>query len=211
MTILCVPGITAHLHVAATHHEATLSTVASVVLLVVFVLSIPSAMSHQAPALDEESDGAAWPVPLVLGGLIGSSVAAAFVSDWFVTALTPALSALHMSEAFAGLVVVAIAGNAVENVVGVQLAAKNKPDYALAVILRSPIVIAFALLPLLVLVSPALGGARLTLVLPPELLVVLIISAVITAVVVFDGESTWLEGSCLIGLYVVVAAAFWWG
>ena len=215
VTILCVPGITAHLHVAATHHEATLSTVASVVLLVVFVLSIPSAMSHQAPALEEKSDdeigGTAWPLPLVLGGLIGSSVAAALVSDWFVTALTPALSALHMSEAFAGLVVVAIAGNAVENVVGVQLAAKNKPDYALAVILRSPIVIAFALLPLLVLISPVLGGARLTLVLPPELLVVLIISAVITAVVVFDGESTWLEGSCLIGLYVVIAAAFWWG
>ena len=211
VTILCVPGITAHLQVAAAHHEATLSTVASVVLLVVFVLSIPSAMSHNAPAVTEEIGGTAWPLSLVLGALIGSSVAAALVSDWFVTALTPALSALHMSEAFAGLVVVAIAGNAVENVVGVQLAAKNKPDYALAVILRSPIVIAFALLPLLVLVSPVLGGARLTLVLPPELLVVLIISAVITAVVVFDGESTWLEGSCLIGLYAVIAAAFWWG
>ena len=127
-----------------------------------------------------------------------SSVAAAFVSDWFVTALTPALSVLHMSQAFAGLVVVAIAGNAVENVVGVQLAAKNKPDYAVEVILRSPVVIAFALMPLLVLVSPLLGGARLTLVLPSELLAVLVSSAVITAVVVFDGESTWLEGLMLI-------------
>ena len=38
------------------------------------------------------------------------------------------MGALGMSEAFAGLVVVAIAGNAVENVVGVQLALRNKPD-----------------------------------------------------------------------------------
>ena len=57
--------------------------------------------------------------------LLGSSVAAAFVSDWFVAALTPALSALHISQAFAGLVVVAIAGNAVENVVGIKLAAQQ--------------------------------------------------------------------------------------
>ena len=33
-----------------------------------------------------------------------------------------AIDTLHMSQDFAGLVIVAIAGNAVENVVGVQLA-----------------------------------------------------------------------------------------
>ena len=59
---------------------------------------------------------------LVLGG---AAVAAAFTSDWFVPALKPATTTLGMSEEFAGLVVVAIAGNAVENVVGVQLAARR--------------------------------------------------------------------------------------
>ncbi len=211
VAILAVPGISAHLHVAVARHEAALSTIASVVLLGVFVLSVPAALKSKQVSPTAEIDGPQWPIPLVLGALLASSVAAAFVSDWFVTALTPALSTLHMSQAFAGLVVVAIAGNAVENVVGVQLAAKNKPDYALSVILQSPVQIALALMPVLVLVSPLLGGTRLTLVLPPLLLVVMISSAVITAVVVFDGESTWLEGSCLIGLYAVIAAAFWWG
>ena len=211
VAILSVPGITAHLHVAVTKHETTLSSVASVVLLIIFVLSIPAALKDHLPFPTEEIGGAKWPLQLVLGVLLASSIAAAFVSDWFVAALTPALPVLHMSQAFAGLVVVAIAGNAVENVVGIQLAAKNKADYALAVILRSPVMIAFALMPVLVLVSPLLGGARLTLVLPPELLAVLVSSAVITAVVVFDGESTWLEGSCLVGLYVVIATSFWWG
>ncbi len=211
VAILAVPGISAHLHVAVARHERTLSTVASVVLLAVFALSIPAAVRSREPSPTAEIDGPQWPLPLVLGVLLASSVAAAFVSDWFVTALTPALSALHMSQAFAGLVIVAIAGNAVENVVGVQLAARNKPDYALSVILQSPVQIALALMPALVLISPVLGSTRFTLVLPPLLLVVLVSSAVITAVVVFDGESTWLEGSCLIGLYAVIAAAFWWG
>ena len=56
-----------------------------------------------------------------------AGVGAAFVSDWFVTALQPAMATLRISEAFAGLVIVAIAGNAVENVVGIQLAARTSP------------------------------------------------------------------------------------
>jgi Ca2+:H+ antiporter len=116
-----------------------------------------------------------------------------------------------MSEAFAGLVVVAIAGNAVENVVGVQLAARNRSDYAISVILQSPVQIALVLIPALVLLSGVIGGAQLTLVLSPLLGVVLALTTLITAFVVLDGESTWLEGACLVGLYVVIAASFWWG
>ena len=51
---------------------------------------------------------------------------AAFVSDWFVSALTPTIDRLHISQAFAGIVIVAIAGNAVENVAGIMLAAKGQ-------------------------------------------------------------------------------------
>ena len=144
VAILSVPGISAHLHVAVAKHETALSTAASVVLLIIFVLSIPATVKDHLPSPTTEIGGPRWPLGLVLAVLGVSSVAAAFVSDWFVTALTPALSVLHMSQAFAGLVVVAIAGNAVENVVGVQLAAKNKPDYAMEVILRGPVVIVFA-------------------------------------------------------------------
>jgi Ca2+:H+ antiporter len=36
-------------------------------------------------------------------------------------------------------------------------------------------------------------------------------TAGIGALVVYDGESTWQEGAILIGLYVVLAASFWWG
>jgi Ca2+/H+ antiporter len=55
-----------------------------------------------------------WPLWLAITMLTAASAAAAFVSGWFVAGLTPATGALHISPAFAGLVIVAIAGNAAE-------------------------------------------------------------------------------------------------
>ncbi len=54
----------------------------------------------------------------------------------------------------------AIAGNAIENVVGVQLAAKNRSEYAFAVVINSPLQIALVLAPLLVILSSVLGSPR---------------------------------------------------
>jgi Ca2+:H+ antiporter len=51
----------------------------------------------------------------------------------------------------------------------------------------------------------------MTLVLPPLLLVVLLLSALLPTFIVFDGEAIWLEGAALVGLYVIMAASFWWG
>jgi len=212
VAVIVVPTLSSHLGIAVAHHERALSDVASVVLLVVFGLSIPSALrAAPADARPPAPAGNLWPVPLVVTALLCSSIAAAFVSDWFIAALSPALSTLHVSDAFAGFVIVAIAGNAVENVVGISLAAKDRPDYALSAILQSPVQIALAVLPALVLLSGPIGGAHLTLVMPVMLVAALVIGTAIAVVVVFDGESTWLEGAALIGCYVTIASAFWWG
>ncbi len=171
--------------------------------------SAPAPASGSAPA-SEEGHEVKWPLWFALTMLAVTGVGAALVSDWFVSALEPAMASLNISQAFAGLVIVAIAGNAVENVVGVQLALKNQADFALSVILQSPLQIALVVAPLLVLLSP-LVGASFTLVLSPLLIAVLIMSVVIAVLVVLDGESNWLEGLTLIVLYGIIATAFWWG
>jgi Ca2+:H+ antiporter len=184
-----------------------LSLVCAGVLLGVFVLTLPSFLGGAA---GEEHEPPRWR-PLTTGlVLAGAAAAAAITSDWFVSALTPAIHTLHMSEDFAGLVVVAIAGNAVENVVGVQLAARNRPDFAVSVIVNSSLQVALALTPVLVFVSLAFG-THLTLVFPTLLALVLVIAAILGALVVNDGASTWQEGVVLVGFYVVIAASFWWG
>src|SRR6185437_8617353 len=136
--------------------------------------------SKSIAGAEEEMDAAEhhkqWALWLALAVLTLAGLGAAFVSDWFVDALKPATHALGLTEAFTGLVVVAIAGNAVENVVGIQLAVRNKMDYALSVILNSSLQVALCLTPILVLLSFVLSSHHLSLVLSPLLVAALAIT-----------------------------------
>jgi len=211
--VMLLPSLTAALHTPAQHHEVTLSRIAAVVLLAIFVCSVPASLRAAAAqgVGHEAAEPPRWSLQLTVVVLSVTGLLAALVSDWFVNALGPAIESLHMSQAFAGLVVVAIAGNAVENVVGIKLARQNKPDYAVSVIVNSPVQIALVLAPLLVLLSPLVGGAVFTLAFAPLLIAAVFIAMLVVTVIVLDGESTWLEGVALVGLYVVIATSFWWG
>jgi Ca2+:H+ antiporter len=212
---LVMPSLAQYVHAPAAPHEKALSLVVSAVLLGVFLLSLPSALkrSPSAPAgapPAAEHEGPRWPLWLAITMLAGASVAAALVSDWFVSALEPAITALGVSQAFAGLVIVAIAGNAIENVVGIQLAYRNQADFAMSVIIQSPLQVALVLAPALVLLS-LFTATTLTLVFAPLLVMAVAIAVLATTFIVFDGESTWLEGVTLIALYAIIATTFWWG
>jgi len=227
---MLVPSLASYIHAAAASHEAGLSRITAVVLLVVFALSVPASLRREHSAADAtpeptaqqqpaesraeaagQEQGNHWPLAFAVGMLAVTGVLAAYVSDLFVNALQPAMSTLHISDAFAGLVIVAIAGNAVENAVGVKLAWQNQADHALSVILNSPLQIALVLAPALVLLSPLVGGATFTLVFNPMLVTTVGVSTLAVAYLVSDGESDWLEGATMVGLYVLIAAAFWWG
>jgi Ca2+:H+ antiporter len=216
VSALVMPTLAYRLHTPAASHERALSAACSILLLIVFVASLRFSLSSDPERSPRHAsatvpDAAAWPLRVAVTVLVAASLGAALVSEWFVSALEPAIRALHISQAFAGIVVVAIAGNAVENVAGVRLMAKNRPDYAMSVILNSSLLIALVVGPALVLLSFVLGGAVLTLVLPPLLVAALLLTTFISAIVVNDGEAIWLEGVALIGLYVIIAASFWWG
>jgi Ca2+:H+ antiporter len=205
---LSVPTLAHEFHAPAARHEHALSLICAGVLLAVFVLTLPGLLRGLPGEAPHEPPR--WSLAQTLGVLGAAAAAAAIVSDWFVGALTPAIDSLHMSQDFAGLVVVAIAGNAVENVVGLQLARRNQPDFAISVIVSSSLQIALALTPILVFGS-LFFASTLTLVFPTLLAVSLLFAAGLGALVVYDGESTWEEGAILVGLYVVIAASFWWG
>lgn len=212
---LAIPTLTHMLHTSAEAHINALDVFVAIVLLVIFsaslYFSIKGDKSVVSQDAGEDKADAGWSLGLTLCVLALAGAGAAFVSDWFVEALKPAMNTLGINETFAGLVIVAIAGNAIENLVGIQLAYRNQSDYAVSVILNSSLQIALGLFPLLVLLSFVLGGAILSFVLTPMLLACLALAVIVSAFVVFDGESIWLEGVALIGLYCLIAAAFWWG
>jgi Ca2+:H+ antiporter len=213
VSAMAIPSLAHWVHTPAAEHEKAFSVIVSIVLLAIFALSLPFSLRKEA---NDAGDAGAhepprWPIWLAVGLLAAAGLGAAFVSDWFVVALEPAMDSLHISQAFAGLVIVAIAGNAIENVVGVQLALKGQSEYAFSIVINSPLQIALVLAPVLVLVSVAFGFGSLTLVFSPMLVAALLLAVVLTALIAFDGESTWLEGVALIGLYAVIATSFWWG
>jgi Ca2+:H+ antiporter len=239
---MLVPTLAAKLDTPAVHHTAALSDAAAIVLLLVYLISIPfwlsggpgtgaadaganansraverpggHAVLSGAPGAGAGARAGArqgWPLGLAIFMLVAAGVASGAVSDWFVASLTPATRSLGISPVFTGLVIVAIASNAVENAAGVRFAWKARPDYAISTILNSPLQITLLLTPLLVLASPLIGPAHLTLVFPPLLVAALAVAVVVVTVVVYDGEYSWLEGAALVALYVIIAAGFWWG
>jgi Ca2+:H+ antiporter len=141
---------------------------------------------------------------LTLALLLIAGAASAFVSSWFVDALAPAISQLNLSQAFAGLVIVAIAGNAVEHTAGLVLAAKGRSDLAISVVKNSVAQIAAFLFPLLVLISFALA-TTLTFALAPVYIAALALAALAVWQVTGDGEAVAFEGLALVALYVILA------
>jgi len=214
LAVLAIPTLSSTLHTPEAAHINQLDIFLAIVLLVIFIanifVSLKGDTAFHAPEAKDET-GKAWPLSLAIIVLAVSGAAAGFVSDWFVNALEPAMKSLEINDTFAGLVVVAIAGNAIENFVGIQLAYKNQPDYSMSVIMNSSLQIALGLFPFLVILSFFLGGSVLSFVITPMLLICLALAVIVSAIIVFDGESIWLEGLALIGLYLLIAAAFWWG
>ena len=109
-----------------------------------------------------------------------------------------------MPKAFAGLVIVAIAGNAVENTTGVVLALKGDADLAISVVKNSVAQIAAFLFPALVLVS-LMFETPLTFEIAPVYIGALLLTALSLWQITGDGEATKFEGVALISLYVILA------
>ena len=150
---------------------------------------------------------AAWAMPMAfaVGLLVAGGAGSAFVSDWFVAALRPTIDALNVSDAFAGIVIVAIAGNAVENFAGILLAAKGKSDLAISVVKNSVAQVAAFLYPLLVLIS-LLFAHQLTFALAPVYIGALLLTSLAVWQITGDGEAVAFEGWALVAIYAILAA-----
>jgi Ca2+:H+ antiporter len=193
---------------AASRHIQAISIVGAVAILIVYGAWLRQYLKA-GPTTGESDEKPRLSTASAVALLVLAGTASAFVSDWFVHALQPTIHTLHISQAFAGLVIVAIAGNAVENVAGIVLAAKGQPELAISIVKNSVAQIAAFLYPLLVIVS-VLTATTLTFALAPVYTGALLGTAVIVWQITGDGEATVFEGTALIAAFVILAtvAAF---
>jgi Ca2+:H+ antiporter len=129
-------------------------------------------------------------------------------AEILVRGLEPAMAQFGMSELFAGVIIVALVGNAAEHYSAIAAAMKNDMTLALEISVGSSAQIALMVAPLLVIMAPLLGQP-VSLVFNPFEIAAIGLSVGTVALVGLDGESNWLEGLQLLGLYVILAAAFY--
>jgi len=200
--IIALVGVSVAVDDGAARHVKAISVIGAVCLLGVYLTWLfPYLRSDREPSRGQARLGFSSAATL----LLASGIGAAFVSDWFVAELRPTIDRFGISAAFAGIVIVAIAGNAVENAVGVTLAWKREHDLAISVIKNSVSQVAAFLFPLLVLCS-LFFSQPLTFLIAPVFIVALLLTAIAVWQITGDGEGTIFEGVALIALYVILAA-----
>jgi Ca2+:H+ antiporter len=183
----------------------------SIVLLLVYIAGLVFSFRYNRDPLRggmghhhgrESSIGGALSV-LALGTVLTTVQAEVLVS-----ALEPALKTMGITELFAGVIIVALVGNAAEHYSALNAARANKMTLALEISVGSSAQIALVVAPVLVLLSFAFGRP-MSLVFNAFEITAIGLSVLAIAMVSLDGESNWLEGLQLLGVYLILAAAFY--
>ena len=188
LTIVLIALVTGS-HDVAGRHVQTISIVGAAALLIVYGIWMRQYLRGDRAPTRRATERPRIAMRTAVTLLVVAGVGSAFVSDWFVNALEPTIHQLHISQSFAGIVIVAIAGNAVENAAGIYLAYKGKHDLAISVVKNSVAQIAAFLYPLMVLVSLA-TATHLTFALAPVWVGALVGTAMLIWQITGDGEAT---------------------
>jgi Ca2+:H+ antiporter len=159
---------------------------------------------HGAPA---GHGGPAWTGRTAVVVLLISAAFLAILSESLVGSIEPFIEQFGLSEFFVGVILIPTIGNLAEHIVAVQLAWKDKMEFAMAVCYGSSLQVALFVAPVLVLAG-VLVGQPMNLVFHPLEVAAVAAAVGISALIALDGESNWLEGALLTIIYVILAITF---
>lgn len=209
---LAVPDL---FHLAQPHTPVwtlrSLSVGISVILLGLYALSLVFSLKTHVhlygSAAEEHEAGTHGSVKHAGLTLLGATAGVVLVAELLVHALEDAIVSFGFTHTFVGVVVIAIVGNAAEHSTAVLMALKDKIDVAFTISFESSKQIALFVAPMLVL-SSGLLGHPLTLEFSHLEVVGMALAVGAATLISLDGESNWLEGAMLMGVYAILAIAF---
>jgi Ca2+:H+ antiporter len=213
---LAVPSVFNHTLAGGAQPSSVVEAISlgvAVVMIILYGLGLLYGLRHGAAdragtdEADEADTAPRWTPRQSLIVLAVTTLAVVWLSEILVSAVEPVTRALGLSESFIGIILIPIIGNVAEHLVALEVSLKNKLELSLEIALSSSQQIALFVAPVLVFVG-LLFGRPLTLVFNTFELVALIAAVVISALVAFDGETNWLEGAQLLGVYLILAVAF---
>jgi Ca2+:H+ antiporter len=139
--------------------------------------------------------------------LLAATLGIAYESELFVGVVETVSEGVGLSAMFTGVVLLPLLGGVAEYITAVSMARRNKMDLAVSVALGSTLLVALLVVPVLVLVGPALGHP-LDLSFNPYELVAIAMAVLVSNLASLDGRSDWLEGVLLLAAYLILAAGF---
>jgi Ca2+:H+ antiporter len=210
-----------HIH----EHEKKVSILTSIILLIVYALGLLFTLrthahifSHKPAETPEDPKGFGeqWPVRKSILVLFIASAGIAIVAELLVGSAEKMAARLGWSHVFVGVILLAIIGNAAEHSTALLLANRDDMDTAMTITYQSSLQIALFVTPLVVLLSSAfvsmgIGHSKfMDLVFSPMEVVAIVLTVGIVVVLGINGESNWFEGTLLLGLYAILAIAFFY-
>ena len=188
-----------------------LSLGVSVVMILLYVLGLIYSLKYASSPIthnpDIKHEKPEWTKGQAGVILALATVGVVILSELLVGAVEAVVANLGLSEFFLGIILIPIVGNVAEHLVAVQVAIRNQMDLSVEIAISSSVQVALFVAPVLVFVSLLLGNP-LTLVFNQFELLALLAGVTITVLVASDGESNWLEGAALIGVYLILCVAF---
>jgi Ca2+:H+ antiporter len=193
-------------------HLVEESVLVSLLLIAGYVVSLIFQFTNPAETLGGHEPmaghgGPAWTGRVAVVVLLIAAGLLAVLSEILVGAIEPFVERFGLSQFFVGVILIPTIGNLAEHLVAVQLAFKNKMEFAMAVSFGSSLQVALFVGPVLVLLGLVVGQP-MDLVFEPLEVAAVGVAVGISALIAFDGESNWLEGALLTLVYIILAVSF---
>ena len=188
------------------------SVFVALVLMTGYVISLVYQFTNPKDTLGGHGEpaghaGPPWSGKVAIVVLLAAAALLAVLSEILVGAIEPFIDSFGLSAFFVGVVLIPTIGNLAEHLVAVQLAAKDKMEFAMAVTFGSSLQVALFVAPVLVLIGVVIGQP-MDLVFTPLEIAAVAAAVGISALIALDGESTWLEGALLMLVYAILAVSF---
>jgi len=195
-----------------THRLVVLSVCVALFLLITYVLYLFFSLRTHKDVMDTPEevgavpDESRWSLPVSIAALLASSLCAVWLSDVLVDSVTPAATALGLSQVFMGIILMGTIGNVSGLVTAIKAARKDRMDLAFSVCVGSSVQQALFVAPALVLLSLVVGKAPMDFAFKPAMAVSTLLCVVLMGVLISDGQSHWMKGVQLLALFGVLTS-----
>jgi Ca2+:H+ antiporter len=201
--------------------ERHLSTEISVVLFLAYLLSLVFTLKthrhlfHQQSEIQNQDSGKgvedhSWGKNKSIGILLAVTLCITLMSDILTGAIEPAAESLGFTPIFAGVIFLAFFGNVTDLSNAVRFARKDEMDLAMAISVGASTQVIMFVAPILVFSSYFLGPTPLDFLFAPFEVAAIVIAVLINRSLTADGETHWMEGVMLLGVYMILAIGFFY-